>query len=79
MREGKIQYETLRSILLHNAIDLWLNEKEVECLMEFLDPNVEIRKQRDGMKIDYVTLLFQIEKPAFKEQAKNTKIPSLAF
>jgi hypothetical protein len=47
--------------------------------MEFLDPTVDIGKSREGMKIDYITLLFQIEKPVYKEHAKNTKIPSLAF
>ena len=71
MKEGKILFETMRSVLLHNSIDLWLNEREVECIMEFLDPTLEIGKHREGMKIDYVTLLFQIEKPVFKEQAKN--------
>jgi hypothetical protein len=38
MREGKVQYEVLKHVLLGNSIDLWLSEIEVECLMEFLDP-----------------------------------------
>jgi hypothetical protein len=79
MREGKIQYETLRNVLLHNSIDLWLNESEIECLIEFLDPCIDTKKAREGIKIDYVTLLFQIEKPTFKEASKNVKIPSLTY
>ena len=64
---------------MNNNIDLWLNEEEIDCLMEFLDPCIETKKAREGLKIDYVTLLFQIEKPVFKEACKNIKIPSLAY
>ena len=38
MREGKVQYEVLKNVLLGNNIDLWLSDIEIECLMEFLDP-----------------------------------------
>jgi hypothetical protein len=62
-KEGKVTYEAFKQVMLHNPMDFWISESQINCLIEFLDPCGETEKDRKGLKIDYVTLLFQLEKP----------------
>lgn len=84
LKEGKLPLETFKSVLKMNTngngLDLWLTEAQVADIIDYLDPCVtSTHRQNDSFKIDYLGLLFQLEKPVSFQLAKNTKVPSLAF
>ena len=66
MREGKIPYETFK-LLIHmntngNGLDLWLTPAQVNLLLSFTNPRLTSEYSGDE-KIDYIALLFCLEKP----------------
>jgi hypothetical protein len=85
LKEGKIPLETFKAIIANNTngkgIDLWVTDVQIKALIEYLDPSVgdSSHRQREGFKIDYTALLFQLEKPVSFQFAKLTKLPSLTF
>lgn len=84
-REGKLHLDTFRDVLRNNTngkgLDLWLTDIQVAALIEYLDPAVGdcSHRQDFNFKLDYTTLLYQLEKPLSYQFAKATKIPSLTF
>lgn len=85
LKEGKIPLEVFKTLMQNNTngrgLDLWLTEVQLNALIEYLDPAVGdcSHRNREGFKIDYTSLLFQIEKPLHFQFAKSSKLPSLTF